>query len=157
MARRSRKPAASTVFTFGVEELDARLKAMPISLQKKGVRKATRRAAKLVLDEARKLAPVKSGALKKSLSVRARKRSRAKDKVHDVAHLIVQKGALFAGRQYYGGFQEYGTKKRTSSQGENRGAIKSEAFWYLRPALYRKKHEKFFVFVQELTNWLATV
>lgn len=155
MARRS-KAVAGFTFAFGIEELDARLRAMPTSLQKKGVRKATRRAAKLVLEDAIKMVPVKSGALKKSLAVRARKRTRAKHRIHDVAHLVVQKGALFSGRQFYGGFLEYGTKERISWKGK-RGAIKEATFWYLRPALYRKKHEKFFVFVQELTNWLATV
>lgn len=153
-------------FVTGIAEVDKRLRELPLSLQKKGARKATRRVAKAVQEEALRLVPVKSGALKKSLIVRAAKRSRKKENMHDVAAMVITRDGMFKGNQYYAGFLEYGTKKRWSVRqtkrsdgpvGQFRGAIPAEKFWFLRPALYRNQNAKYRMFVDELGTWLRSV
>jgi HK97 gp10 family phage protein len=73
-------------------------------------RKAARKVAKeTVYKTAREKVPVKSGDLKKSIKVRALKRSR-KNK-HKVGARVVTGPGFFKGEQYYGGFVEYGTRR----------------------------------------------
>lgn len=95
---------------------DAKLLATLRGLEKKHakavVRKASRKAAKPIVAAARANAPVKTGALRKSIKVRAIKRSRSRIGVR-----IGTSGheSAFVGKQFYGAFQEYGwfTGKRT--------------------------------------------
>jgi len=56
---------------LGAPELQAQFKLLPLKVQKKLLRQGMRKSGKLVRDEARRLVPVDSGALKKSLKVRA--------------------------------------------------------------------------------------
>jgi HK97 gp10 family phage protein len=93
----------------GLKELDAALKALPVNLAKKHLRTALRAGAKIVQAEAKLLAPVESGALKKSIKVRAGKRSR-----RGGVRIVVTTGSkdsLFKGDQWYGGPIEFGFKK----------------------------------------------
>lgn len=62
---------AIDISIFGDEELQAKLAAMTLKVQRKIVRQALRKGGKRVRDEARRLAPVETGALKKSIKVRA--------------------------------------------------------------------------------------
>lgn len=80
---------------------------------KRVLRKATREASKVILPMARKLAPKRTGALRKAIRVRATKRSR----VYIGARVVVGK-EWFTGEQFYGGFQEWGwrTGKRGASK-----------------------------------------
>lgn len=69
----------------------------------KAIRKGTRAGAKEVATAARSAAPVDSGALKRSIKVRALPRSRVR-----IGHRVVV-GQNFQG-DFYGGFIQYGTK-----------------------------------------------
>lgn len=90
----------------GQRELFARLRQLPPKVQRKVVRPALRAAAKVIHAEAKQLVPVRSGALQKSLKVRAQKRKR------DSIGVNVQTGEkFFRGPVFYGGFVEYGTRK----------------------------------------------
>lgn len=68
--------AAIDISIFGDKALSAKLAAMPLKVQKKITRQALRQGGKRVRDEARRLAPVDTGALKKSIKVRAAKNLR---------------------------------------------------------------------------------
>lgn len=94
----------------GSKELDAALKAFTPAVQKQILRKATRAVSKPVMQQARAWAPHDTGALEKSIKVRALKRSRRNKDI--VGTRVVTSGgdSLFQGDQYYGGFQEFGTK-----------------------------------------------
>lgn len=102
----------------GAPELKAQLAALEPKVAKKLTRKAMREAQKIVLADAKRLVPVDTGQLRKSLAIRALKRSRSRFGVS-----VQTKEGLFKGEQFYGGFIELGTKKM-------------EAKPYLRPALY---------------------
>ena len=68
--------AQPTISLSGDKKLDRALKAMGPKLTKKILRKAVRRAAKPVLTTARARVPIDEGDLKRSLKIRAMKRSR---------------------------------------------------------------------------------
>lgn len=157
------------VILSGDDEIDKILKGLPIGLQKKGARKAVRQVAKIVMQAARKYAPKKTGALRRSLTVRMAKRSRKKANMHDVGALAVTRGGMFKGDQYYGGFLEYGTAERWSKRrrktdddlanprGFYRGAIPKDTFDYMRKALYENREHKRFMFQRILQEWLKTL
>lgn len=99
----------------GDKQLDAIFAGLPMKVQKQVLRPALRSAAKIVHAAAKNNAPVKTGALRRSLKVRAGKRTRK-----NLVRAVVQTGAsdnLFKGKTYYGAFQEFGWKsgKRGSS------------------------------------------
>ncbi|QDV26746.1 HK97 gp10 family phage protein [Aureliella helgolandensis] len=91
----------------GSKTLNAKLASLKTTEAKKLIRKASRTALKPVQEEAKRLAPVKSGRLRRSIKVRALKRSRSR-----VGSRVTTNGNdnLFKGRIYYGGFAEYGWK-----------------------------------------------
>lgn len=125
--------------TMDTRELDAQLTALPKSLANKGARKATRAAAKVVLEDAKRLVPIDTGELERSLKVRARKRSRRNKGT--VGHAVVTGEDLFRGDQFYGGFVELGTQHR-------------EADPYLRPALWGNQAKIFDEYKKVLRQWL---
>jgi HK97 gp10 family phage protein len=149
---RSRKSTSS--FITGIEEVDAAFKDIPLSLQKKGCRKGTRAAAKAVLLAAYKYVPVKTGALRKSLKVRAQKRFRDKRRKDWVGALVQTVDGMFKGDQFYGGFLEFGTKERITKAGHPTGRIDRDEWNYLRQALYENRSVKLAAFEAEVTKWL---
>ena len=70
--------ASSRSIVTGDKELDAMLKKLPLKLQKKYMRKATRNAAKKVQQGWKDKVPVETGAARDAAKVRATKRSRNK-------------------------------------------------------------------------------
>ncbi len=90
----------------GQFSLDRKLKAMPRKIANGIKRKAARKAAKPVLEAAKANVPVKSGAMKKSLRIRAY-RSRKKD-IFGVK--VVSGKKWFQGDQFYSAFVEFGTR-----------------------------------------------
>lgn len=98
---------AINITLSGDRQLLAKLDRLSKKDSRAVVRKAARKAAKPVMQQARANAPVKTGALKKSIKVRAIKRSRTRIGVR-----ISTTGleSVFQGKQFYGAFQEYGWK-----------------------------------------------
>ena len=92
----------------GVKELDNALRQFEPKLVKKIARKVVRKAAKPVQESAQRRVRVKTGRLKRSIKVRALKRSR-KNK-HRVGVRVITGEGFFQGSTFYGGFIEYGTK-----------------------------------------------
>ena len=117
----------------GDKELDALLRGMPLAMQKKLSRGATRRSAKeIVLPAARAAVAVDSGELEESLKVRALARSRTR-----FGHIVTTGDGLGTGDTYYGASLELGTKERTQkTTGRTTGAITPHKFAFLRPAVY---------------------
>ena len=76
--------------------------------QKKAVRKGLRAGAKPIAERARQLVPRDKGKLRKSIKVKAEKRSRS-----GLGVIVTSgdDGNLFTGDTYYGGMVEYGTTK----------------------------------------------
>lgn len=103
----------------GADELVTKLQAMRKTHAKAAVRKGARAGAKIEQARAKDLVPVKSGALKKEIKVRAITRSRrwtgaqVTTKVKD-------------GPTYYGAFVNYGTKKMKARRFLNLAAEQSK-------------------------------
>lgn len=91
----------------GGEALAAALAEIPKAMEKKILARAMRDAAKPMLDDAKRLAPVLTGQLRKSIKIRSIKRNR-KGRVGVV--ISTEKG-FFKGETFYGAFLEFGTKK----------------------------------------------
>lgn len=123
-----------TSFT-GDKKLDRMLREFEPKLAKKIIRRTLRKAAKPVLETARQHAPVLTGALKRSLKVRAMKRSRRNKNKYGVR--VITGDDFFKGEQFYGAFIEFGTSR-------------IEAKPYLRPAYDNNKTSVRDVFRREI-------
>jgi HK97 gp10 family phage protein len=88
----------------GDRELLAKLGKLKKTQARKAIRKGSRAGSKVIQAQARENAPVKSGALKKEVKVRALKRSRKWTGTQVTTKVE-------GGPTYYGGFVEFGTKK----------------------------------------------
>ena len=130
--------AAKTIFVTGDKEVDRKLAALEPTVQRKVGRKALRQAVKaIVLPKAKADAPIDTGALESSLTVRAMPRSRKAR----IGYVVQTRDGAFKGAQFYGGFQELGTKYM-------------EADPFLRPALYSSEGEIRDVLLGALRNEL---
>lgn len=112
----------------GDKALDKALEKLPLAMQKKPIRKGTRKVAKAVLVLAKQGAPIDSGELEDTLKVRAAKFPRRSGKF---GHTII---AGEASDEPYWVFVEFGTVDRTTGTGAGRGSVEADPF--LRPALY---------------------
>lgn len=90
----------------GSDDLRRKLAGLKDKDVKAAVRKGTRAGAKLMAAETRKAAPSKSGLLRKSIKVRALKRSRKR-----IGHMVAVKLPDGAVKVPYAGFVEFGTKR----------------------------------------------
>ena len=123
---------AAGVIITGDKALDRKLAGLPDKLAKKLSKQATRKAAKeIVLPRAKADAPVDTGELEDSLTVRAVKRSRRR-----IGHMVTTRDGMFQGDQFYGGFVEWGTHERQTKSGKSTGRIQPNEFMFLRSALY---------------------
>ena len=143
-----------TVFATGSKEINKRLSQFSATVQKKAMRKATRRGAKVVLAAARrnliasigrtkvnyttktgrsrtKAVSGRTGNLLRSLTVRALKRSRTRQGHGVAAGSEYDTAKVMA---YYGKWLEFGTDIRHHKSGKSVGAIGATKF--LRKAIY---------------------
>jgi hypothetical protein len=89
--------AGGGVIVTGDKELDKLLRGLPLKVQKKVSRQATRKAAKdIVLPDAKSRVPVDTGDLEESLIVKAIKRNRTK-----FGHQVQTKDGFYSGDQFY--------------------------------------------------------
>jgi HK97 gp10 family phage protein len=93
----------------GDKAIMRKLKGMVPAARKKVLTKAARTAAKPLLQQARSNAPTRTGALRKAIKLRAKKKNR-----RGVVGVSVAVGAKwFVGDEFYGAFQEFGWKAGT--------------------------------------------
>lgn len=128
----------------GAEEVLRELEARGKKIASKGLRKALREGGRPFLAAAKANVPVRTGALKKSLRLRAGRRSR-KWISFVVTTSKESKGNLFVGKQYYAGFVEFGAPRR---------GIKPSGF--LRRAFEARKEEAKGIVIKELRKFLET-
>lgn len=93
-----------TVSITGDKFYDQLFRELPNRVERQAIRKACRAGAKLICEEARTRAPVKSGVLKRNIKVRAGRRKRAY-----ISMEVITKDGFFKGEAFYGAFQEFGT------------------------------------------------
>lgn len=116
--------AGVTLSLTGDKELKALFEALPGKVQKKLTRHALRVAAKKVRDDAARIAPDNTGALSKSIKVRAMKRSRTRVgvQVYTDSQSLKSDGK----KGYYAAFTELGTSREAPHP-------------FLRPALEQNR------------------
>lgn len=94
----------------GVSEIQRAFRELPDKLAKKVVRQALRKGLAPIRDEAKTLAPRKSGRLASAIKIRAGRRKRG------VIGLVVRVGDKdFGGRPFYGAFREFGDKRQSGT------------------------------------------
>lgn len=111
--------AAVKMVITGDKKVNALLKGLPIVMQRKIIREAARESIKPLLPLAQLAAPRRSGALERSMAVRAVVRSRKRIG----ARITNRQGNLFKGREFYGGFQEWGWKTGKRKGRRGRGTV----------------------------------
>lgn len=118
---------------IGDKRLARKMELLAVGIQRKIVRKALRRAARPVRDRARSLAPVRTGALRKSIKVRA---------------------AKLRGRGRIGILVKTGTREELGIEASNRwyypAVVESLHQPYLRPALDGSRGQVKSILVQEM-------
>jgi HK97 gp10 family phage protein len=101
-------PNKNTTFTItGVKEIRRAYRELPKRLANKVIRGAIRKALKPVAARVKQLTPRDTGTLAAATKVRAR----AKRKRGVIALDVIQGEGSFKGATFYGGFQNFGTKK----------------------------------------------
>ena len=115
---------ALTMTVFGDREVAAKFKTLPKRVQGKVLRQSLRPAAKIVNEEAKQQVPVDTGALRKSLKLRAGKKRK-----RGVVAIVVQTGAgFFQGETYYGGFVQFGHRIGSRKLGDARKMVPANPF-----------------------------
>lgn len=142
---------ARTVIITGNKSLTKMLNALGSNKAREFHRKAVRKAARPILSEAKTNAPVKSGALRGSLTIRAMPKSRK-----GIGVKVTNKvGHDFQGKTFYGGFQEYGWKvgRRRSKRGgtsDNRRKVAGK--WFMRNAGNAQEQNAIDIYESEVGN-----
>lgn len=148
--------AKRLVIITGDRKLNRMLSSLTSAKARALHRKAVRKAAKPILEQAKATAPVKSGALRRSLTIRATRRSRK-----SIGVQVTQKDGMFKGDQFYGGFQELGWKlgKRTSQTRRKAGSDKRKKIpgkWFMRGAGTEKQDEAIEIYESELKTFIES-
>jgi len=127
---------------LGDVELQRKLQRLPIVLQRKVVRESLRRGGKPVLEEAKRLVPADTGALKASIKLRAterggRKKRRGEFGVYVQTGTREELGISADAKYYYPAAVELGTDKMPARS-------------YLRAAVDNKRAESIAIIAQEV-------
>lgn len=112
---------AKAIVLTGSEELNRKLAALKGAQAKAAIRKASRTALRPIADAVKARAPRRTGALSRSVKVRALPRSRVR-----IGSRVTTSGTdrQFKGRTFYGGFQEYGWRAGRRVRNVDLGAAK---------------------------------
>lgn len=156
--------AKQTFVVTGNKEVDRMLRELGSKRARAAHMKAARVAAKMVLDHARNIAPVQSGVYRRSLAVRAMKRSR-----RGIGVRVTQKE--IAGKKvFYGAFLELGyivggKRRRISTEWDGANLrikkrtlqvkqAKVPARWIMRRAGTDKEMEARDIYFAEITKFI---
>jgi HK97 gp10 family phage protein len=107
----------------GDRVLAAKLRGLTDSQAKKAILGACRESIKVIQAEARTLAPSRTGALRRSIKVRAISRSRKRIGVRVTTSATDN---LYSGKTFYGAFQEFGWKTGSRKNEQSRVAKQIE-------------------------------
>ena len=100
-------PRKATIVLTGSDRLNTKLLALTTAQSKAAIRSAARPALKPTLDAARALCPVREGKLRRSIKIRAIRRSRTRVGMRVTTS---KSDNAFTGKTYYGGFINWGWK-----------------------------------------------
>ena len=115
--------AGVSVKLVGMDAALRKLRTLPKKVQGKIIRPALRAAAKIGQTEARRLAPIKGGLLRKNIRVRAAKRKRGR-----IGVVFQNIGGDYKGETYYAAFQEFGYRIGPRKLGTARTEVPGKHF-----------------------------
>lgn len=163
MATNKSSPFRISMSFDGLSHVRAVLDTLGPKLESKVIVQSMRQAMKPVLAAAKSYAPVRSGALRRSLSIRTQ---RGKKRSKGIVRVGVVPGKRwFVGDQYYAGFVEFGFDKvptyrvgnrilsRKPRSGESTEAVPAKPF--LRPALDSNRDRVVSIFRREVQSRAA--
>ncbi len=142
MAKARRPITMIDVRVFGEEVVARRLRDLPNKLVRKYVRAAYSKGATILAKEAKRRVPVKTGALKRSIT----RKIRVNQRQH---YALVGADYAIAPHQH---LVEFGSAERKRSSGGSTGASPPQPF--LRPALENTKREIARVIIRHLIGGL---
>lgn len=116
-------PPIDLSIEIDIADVTRRLNELEPKVRKKIIRQAMRPAMKMIRQDAIARAPRKTGQLRKSIKVRAFKRSRTK-----IGVSVTTAKGWFKGEAFYGGFQEWGWKQGKRALGAGRRHIPGHGF-----------------------------
>lgn len=147
---KTRRASRTTVIVTGDKEVTRQLASLGSRRAREFHRKSIRKAAKVVLEWARNIVPVQSGTYRRSLTVRALKKSRVFQGVR-----VTQREKAYTGKAFYGAFLEFGWKtgrRRAGEQAKPRRKIPGR--WLLRKAGTVKEDEARGIYIAELKKFI---
>ncbi len=133
-----RNVRTKAIITTGFPEVDDSLKTLDTKLQKKAIRKGTRRGAKEVHKAALQLVPIDTGTLQDTLTVRTAGGKENKLPRGTLGHTVVHR-TTGAEDPFYSKFVEFGT-------------VKWEGDRYIRIALYDNERQVLSAVRQEIVR-----
>jgi len=146
MARNPVVKRSKPVAVYGGDEIRKLLTGLPLNVAKKALRTGIRNGAKIIAEEAKRLAPVDTGRVRDSIKVRAATKLRRKTAV---GVRIIAGDGWFTGEAFYGYFWEYGFFKQPVIRMENGQLVsmkrgRGDPTWvparpFMRPALEIKQ------------------
>lgn len=128
----------------GVKEIDQVLRGLPKQLNHRVLGQAHAAAAKPLINKAKVMAPKRSGGLQKSIG--AVKLSQKKATIVGEVHAGPRRGRGHKG--YAAHLVEFGTKKRTTKRGANRGVMSKKPF--MEPSFQATKGQVEGLIAQEI-------
>lgn len=156
-------PKKVRMLLIGDAELRGKLSALTDAEARKAVLGATREAAKLIMAEVKRTIPKRTGLLRKSVKVRAIKRSRKRIGVRVTTSKF---NSNYQGKAFYGAFLEFGWKtgsRRVSSPkvGEKPQPVKERKQVppkeFIKKATDRKKDEALAMFRTKIDDHIRKV
>lgn len=103
---------AANITLTGDKQVDSMLATLEPKLQKKAIKKGTREGAKLALQQAKRLVPIDTKTLLRSMTVRTAKREGGQRLSRGLSgHAVVHVQRKGKGDPFYAHFVEFGTKK----------------------------------------------
>jgi HK97 gp10 family phage protein len=108
----------------GVDEIARAFRELPKTAAKKVIRQGVRAAARVALAQARTTVPVRTGALKRDLKVRAAPEKLRRRGI--IALDVLMGEGDYKGRSFYGSFVEYGTIEQPPQRFMERALTASE-------------------------------
>lgn len=128
----------------GMTTLEKDLNSFEPKLRKKALSAATRESAKVVLEHAKRLAPIDEGDLKKSLKVRSMAKTTRKAREKKVGHSVQVGKGWFKGDSFYAAFVEFGTRNMAARP-------------YLRPAVKASRSQARLIFRRKIREAIASL
>jgi HK97 gp10 family phage protein len=141
-----------SIHTTGVKEIDDVLRGLPDQVSDRVLQAASASAAKPLVSAAQELAPKRKGGLRDSIGVQRTGFAQVGKQTRDVGEVMAgPRRGKYKGQ--HGHLAEYGTRRRSTKKGANRGTMPVTKF--MEPAFNRTKDFMIGIYNSELSRKLS--